>query len=120
MDAPQPPVAAVRVGHGLGDARWPITVIHVRGEHTFSSRELVAEALEPIDGHVVVDLTLCSFLDSSVISAILGKARLLRSSGSRLELVLPHGGPVHRVMERLGIGALVPVLDEVPPVSPSA
>jgi anti-anti-sigma factor len=120
MDAPQPPVAAVRVAHGLGDARRPITVIHVVGQHDFSLRELLAEALEPIDGHVVIDLTLCSFLDSSLIGAILGKARLLRSSGSRLELVRPRGGPVHRVMERLGISALVPTVDEVPRVSPSA
>jgi hypothetical protein len=79
--------AQVSVRHGLGSSRRPIAVVHVSGEHDFTSRGLLWAALEPLNGDVVVDLTRCTFIDISVIGAILGKALDLGKDGYRLELV---------------------------------
>jgi hypothetical protein len=89
-------------------------LVHVCGEHDTGSRDMVAAALQPLDGQVAVGLGSCRSLDSSVIGAILGKALELGKSGSRLELVVPRQGQIPRVVERLGVRALVPVLEETP------
>jgi anti-anti-sigma regulatory factor len=119
MDEPHRSTApSVRVRHGLGDARRPITVIHVLGEHDFASRALLASALEPLQGHVVVDLAACTFIDTSVIGAIIGKALALGKVGQRLEVVVPPtGGFVSRTVERLGVRTLLPVVDAPPATS---
>jgi hypothetical protein len=119
MDAPasaSPP--SVRVRHGLGDSRRPITVIHVCGEHDYAARAILVAALEPLAGHIVVDLTPCTFLDPSVIGAIIGKALALGKTDNRLELVVPGSGSVSRMVGRLGIDALIPLIDEPPTIRP--
>jgi hypothetical protein len=44
------------------------------GEHDYTSRGLLAAALEQVDGHVVVDLSSCTLIDTAVLGAIIGKA----------------------------------------------
>jgi anti-anti-sigma regulatory factor len=121
MDAPGPPIPAnIRVRHGLGDSRRPITVIQAIGEHDYGSRALLARALEQVDGHVIVDLSSCTFIDTTVIGAITAKALALAKIGLRLELVVPPTAPFARTIERLQVGMLLPVLDTLPEdVSPS-
>jgi hypothetical protein len=58
-----PPTPRVRVRSGLGDARRPITLIEVDGEHDFESRATLISALEAIDGHLMIDMTRCTFID---------------------------------------------------------
>ncbi len=48
-----------------------------------------ADALDPIDTDVLVDLSWCTFVDSSVIALILGKHAALESAGHTLEIILP-------------------------------
>jgi anti-anti-sigma regulatory factor len=116
MDEPSTSTAPrVRVRYGLGDPRRPITVIHVLGEHDFASRSLLAGALEPLEGHVVVDLAACTFIETSLIGTIIGKAVALAKAGQQLEVVVPPtGGFVSRTVERLGVRTLLPVLDALP------
>jgi anti-anti-sigma regulatory factor len=115
MDGPGPPIPpTVRVRTGLGDARRPTTVIHVVGEHDYGSRAMLVEALEPVDGHVIVELSSCTFIDTSAIGAIIGKALALGKAGHRLELVVPRSAPLARTVDRLQVGMLVPVLDALP------
>jgi hypothetical protein len=73
MSASQPP-ASIRIRHGLGDASRPITLIEAEGEHDYEHRETLISALDGIDGHLAVELTLCGFVDEFVIAAMLGKA----------------------------------------------
>jgi hypothetical protein len=68
----QRPSPSVRVRSGLGDTRRPTTVIEAAGEHDYDSRGLLVAALEQVDGHVVIDLSGCTFIDTSVIGAIIG------------------------------------------------
>jgi anti-anti-sigma regulatory factor len=121
MAAPVPPIPAkIRVRHGLGDARRPITVIEAIGAHDYGSRAMLVRALESVDGHVIVDLSSCTFIDTTVIGAIIGKALALDRVGHRLELVMPPTAPFARMVDRLQIGMLLPVLDELPPFASTA
>jgi anti-anti-sigma regulatory factor len=119
MDEPHRSRApSVRVRQGLGNARRPVTVIHVEGEHDFASRSMLVAALEPLEGHVVVDLAACTFIETSVIGAIIGKGLALGKAGYRLEVVVPPtDGFVSRTVERLGVRTLLPVLDAPPVIS---
>lgn len=48
MDGPRlPPAPSVRVRHGLGNERRPITVVQVVGEHDYASRGMLEAALAP-------------------------------------------------------------------------
>jgi anti-anti-sigma regulatory factor len=107
-------VPGVRVVSGVG-ARQASTVVLLCGEHDFGSRGLVEEALFPLEGHVLVDLSRCSFVDSAVIAILLAKSRQLESTGGRLELIAPTSqGHVLHVLERLGVGTIVSVRDRPP------
>ena len=110
---------AIRVRHGLGSSQRPVTVVHVDGEHDRESCGLLVEALGPLAGHVVVDLARCTFLDTSVIGAIIGKTLELGRDGYRLEVAVPPTSEfLCRTVERLGIRDLLPVRDEPPRVRP--
>jgi hypothetical protein len=120
MDEPtRPLLASVRVRAGLGVSRRPITVIHVSGDHDYPSRAILLETLAPLEGHTVIDLTDCTYIDPSVIAGIIGKALALGKDGYRLELVVPSSGSLSRRFARLGVGDLMPVLDEPPPLRPT-
>jgi hypothetical protein len=79
------------------------TLIQVAGEHTYSSRAVLLEALERVEGHTVIDLTACTYLDASVIAAIIGKALALGKLVYRLELVVPSSGSISQRFARLGV-----------------
>jgi anti-anti-sigma regulatory factor len=105
----------IRVRTGLGDARRPVTLIQVLGAHAYESRWIVRSALADVHGHLVLDLTDCTFLDESVLAAIIRKAATLRDEGVRLELVVPATATfASRTVERLGIRTVVPVLASLP------
>jgi hypothetical protein len=86
------------------------------GEHDYASRNLLVAALAQVHGHVVVDLSRCAFIDTTVIGAIIAKALALDRAGHRLELVVPPTAPFARMVDRLQVGMLLPVVDEPPPV----
>jgi anti-anti-sigma factor len=64
-------------------------IVTLRGEHDLSSRPQVAVALAVARGcgNVLVDLTDATFIDSSVVNALLHSANTLIRQGARLELV---------------------------------
>jgi anti-anti-sigma regulatory factor len=105
---------------GLGDARRPITVIQAIGEHDYAARAMLVTALERSEGHVIVDLTTCTFIDTTVMGAIIGKALALGKAGHRLELVVPRSAPFARTIDQLRVSTLLPVLNELPPFDASS
>ena len=106
----------MRVEEGLGRPRRPVTAVFLHGEHDFGSRALAGDALEAIHSDVLIDLSWCTFVDSSLIAMMLAKHAALEREGYGLEVILP---PTHthlsRTFDRLGARRLLPVRD-APPV----
>jgi anti-sigma B factor antagonist len=86
-------------------------VVTLRGEHDLStSRELaMVMNLGTAYRHVLVDLSECTFLDSSALGALLRAAELARERAGALELVVAprRGDAVRRALEIMGIDALL-------------
>jgi anti-anti-sigma regulatory factor len=101
----------LRVVKGLGHAHGS-TVVFLYGEHDYASRHAVEFALDPLSGHVVVDLSWCAFLDSSIIAMLLAKHAALARAGTELEIVFP---PRHdhlaATFDQLGVRHLLHVRD---------
>jgi anti-anti-sigma factor len=88
-------------------------IVTLRGEHDLSTNAEVENALKTagVHGNVVVDLSECSFLDSTVISALLNTSNRLRQSGGLLRLVIAddtHAG-VRRLFELMEIDHVLPI-----------
>ena len=81
-------------------------LIATTGEIDQNSSRLVADALRRAtvagDGHVVLDLTETSFIDSAGISALLNGLRRLTRQRRKMIVVCPPGPP-RRVFELLGL-----------------
>jgi anti-anti-sigma factor len=79
--------------------------VSLHGEHDLASSETLRAALAPLLGDLVVDLSDCTFMDSTVIAVLLGKCYDLRDEGRRLELVLPpENAAISRVVDVVGCG----------------
>jgi anti-anti-sigma factor len=77
----------VAVGH---HARG-IAVVTMSGEHDLSTQPAFAEALECAAAHsnVVVDLSDCAFIDSTVIKEFIKTSETVRAKGEQVVLVIP-------------------------------
>jgi anti-anti-sigma factor len=64
-------------------------VVELYGEHDLATREAVRVALASPRGDVLVDLSECTFIGSTVIGTIVKAAQRLARAGHRLELALP-------------------------------
>ena len=90
-------------------------IVSLYGEHDLDSHDTIAQALEPIDGDVLVDLTGCRFIDSSAVNAILAKSQQLQRRGHRLELVAPtYNVHVARIVEVVGLRTFLTVHERPP------
>ncbi len=93
-------------------------VVHVRGELDLSSAPQFEEAVWAIRDApgVVIDLTSCTFLDSSGVRILAQAAREASDRGARLDLVAADPAVV-RVLEITSVDTMAPVhasLDDVP------
>jgi anti-anti-sigma factor len=85
-----------------------VAVVELYGEHDLATREAVRVALASLRGDVLVDLSECTFIGSTVIGTIVKAARARASEGYRLELVLPPpNSPVGRTLALVGIHDLL-------------
>ena len=92
--------------------RVGIAVVKVRGEHDLSSKQALTEALSDASDqlNVLVDLSECTFMDSSVIAAFYVARKSLGARGGRLELVIPPEAiTVQRVATITRLAKLVPI-----------
>jgi anti-anti-sigma factor len=91
-----------------------VAVVALRGEHDVATSEAVRVALRPLHGVVLVDLSDCEFIDSTIIETLLAFAQQLASEGHHLELVLPPPrSVVARALELIRIRDAVLVRDSV-------
>lgn len=93
------------------------TVVTLIGEHDLATTPRLLEAFELAsqERYVVIDLTPCTFVDSSLVSAVLSLRRM-QAGGELVGLVVAEGQRgVRRTLEMLRIDELFPVhgsLDE--------
>lgn len=72
----------------LGAPRFA-ALISCRGEHDLATGPTISEALAAIHGNVLLDLSGCTFIDSTVIGILLRDAQQRTREGHTLELVVP-------------------------------
>jgi anti-sigma B factor antagonist len=107
----QPTAPAVEV-----EFRQPgIALIKLRGEHDLSTKQDLTEALATASGqlNVLVDLSECTFMDSTVIAAFFRAREQLTERGGRLELVIPQAATT---IERV---AKITALDKILSIHPT-
>jgi anti-sigma B factor antagonist len=68
-----------------------VAVVTLRGEHDLTTRAAIDNALTRAgdESHVLVDLSECTFIDSTVIGALVRAFQSFGERGRRLELTIP-------------------------------
>lgn len=90
-------------------------VVSLCGEHDIATSDALKVAFAPIFGNVLVDLSACDFIDSTVIGALLAKRDDLGREGHRLELVIPlENRVVRRIVDVSGLHTVLKVHDRLP------
>ena len=87
------------------------SLVRLYGEHDVASGEAVTAALSARGGYrqVVVDLSQCTFIDSTLITRLLAAARRTRQRGGSLELVVPEdANAVRRTLELANVQMVLP------------
>jgi anti-sigma B factor antagonist len=91
-----------------------VALIRLRGEHDVATKQDLAEAFATASAqqNVVVDLSDCTFIDSTVIAAFFRARETLAQRGGRLELVIPLGAAtVQRVARITALDKILPIHD---------
>jgi anti-sigma B factor antagonist len=88
-----------------------IACVHVHGEHDLSTVPALAEAFEQAAAHAnaLVDLSECTFIDSSVIAVLLRAAQAATARGAMFVVVIPP--EQERVTRVADLTGLVELLD---------
>ena len=89
-----------------------LVCMKLRGEHDLASKERLTEAFAAATTQigVLVDLSECTFIDSTVIAVLLNAFTEIAERGGRLELVIPpEATAVARVAQIAGLAAILPV-----------
>jgi anti-sigma B factor antagonist len=89
-----------------------IALIKLRGEHDLNSKHALTKALASASAqlNILVDLSECTFIDSTVIAAFFRARESLRRRGGRLELLIPQSATNIRRL------AQITVLDKILPI----
>jgi anti-anti-sigma factor len=92
-------------------------VVSLRGEHDMVTAAEVLTTLRSIAGNLLIDLSGCDFIDSSVIGTLITVSRERERDGRYFELVVPRANlMVSRTLALIGLGDLV-VIQEARPTS---
>ena len=74
-----------------------------------SVRLQIAEAITPSDDAVIVDMSELSFVDSAGLHAVIELSAVLDERRQRFLLCVPHGSPIERAIEIIGLPQAVSV-----------
>jgi anti-anti-sigma factor len=92
------------------DAPTFAAAVRLCGEHDLATGPDIREALTPIHGDVLVDLSACEFIDSTVIGVLLADAYARKEQGHRLELLVPADNhTIHRTLHVSGVAKLLDI-----------
>jgi anti-sigma B factor antagonist len=91
-----------------------VVVVRVEGELDMATSDRFEEALgaPAPGGRLVIDLTECTFLDSSAVRLLVGAARAADESAGRVSLVARDPG-ILRVLEIAAVDTMLPVHDSL-------
>jgi anti-anti-sigma factor len=87
-------------------------IVTLTGDHDLSTKQQVLKALAGVgaSAKLIIDLTRCTFVDSTIINAILGASRITSPSRHTVSLVLPDDTSyVYRALSVIGMQGLVPI-----------
>lgn len=86
------------------------TVVHVDGELDAATAHQLEEAVEGADPNerLIINLTACTFLDSSAVRVLVSTSRATQSAGGSFSLVASDSGIV-RVLEIAAVDTILPV-----------
>ena len=89
-------------------------MVGVEGELDLATSASLAEALDALSpaGDVVIDLSGCTFIDSSAVRLFVETARTAQASGGKVSLVTRDPG-ILRVLEIAAVDTLLPVHESV-------
>jgi anti-anti-sigma factor len=114
----QAPLEAIGVELLPASAPGYAAIVHFRGEHDVATANDIDQTMRGLGGNVLVDLTRCEFIDSTVIGVLLDDVRARNRDGNRLDLLVPPANTrVTRTLEIMGVGELL-LVHEAPPPSP--
>jgi anti-anti-sigma factor len=92
-----------------------VAIVDVCGEHDIATADDIAQALRGLSGNVLVDLSECKFIDSTVIGVLLDNLRVRTREGQRLDLLVPVANTrISRTLEVAGVRGLLSVYDSRP------
>ena len=90
-------------------------LVSLHGEHDLATAPALQDALGPLFGDVLVDLSECTFVDSTVIGALIAAAQDMQREGHTLSLVVPpENVNVARTLEIVRIREIVRVHPRIP------
>jgi anti-anti-sigma factor len=94
-------------------------LIGLCGEHDLVTVPQLEDAFASVYGSILVDLSACEFVDSSVLRTILAKHERLERDGQRLELLVPeHRRNIARVLAISEVDQVLRVHVTLPPGVP--
>jgi anti-anti-sigma factor len=109
------PLPAIEIERAPTHAPGFAAIVWLRGEHDLDSSVAIREALDSVDGDVLIDLAGCGFMDSAVIGTLLRLHQNRARGGSRLELVVPpENRIIARTIEVASLRELITVHERVP------
>jgi anti-anti-sigma factor len=122
-----PPDAALYDAHSHVELSCPsasLAIVELVGEHDLGDYKNLAESLALAAArrrHVLVDLSRCAFIDSTVVALLLAARDEVTSDRGRFALVIPAGqGSVARVADVMGLVDLFDVYSNLDDASASA
>jgi anti-anti-sigma factor len=89
-----------------------VAVVQLRGEHDLATEQALMQALDEAAAHsnVLVDMSECDFIDSTVIAALLRVARTVSERGERFALYIPAAQrQITRIAEMTHLAELLPI-----------
>jgi anti-sigma B factor antagonist len=88
-----------------------VAVVSLRGEHDIRSAGDVSTALGMLSGDALVDLSACTFIDSTLIGLIIRTARRVHDRGGQVDLLVTPGSAVARRLELVDTNPFLTLYD---------
>lgn len=96
-----------------GERQGTVCLVRVHGEIDLSNAHEVSSEISGAMGQeaqrLVVDLSDITYLDSAGVALLLRLAERLRFRRRQLQLVVPRGSPVRRVLDFTGLPRVIPL-----------
>jgi anti-sigma B factor antagonist len=109
--APNPPDSRIDVEHRAG-----VWVLSLHGDHDLATQPSLREQLHHVraaGGPIVVDLSHTTFVDSTIIGALIEPSTGLEVDGSGIFAVAPPGSASRRLADLVRLGDALPVHDDL-------